>query len=48
VGPTLSSAEEELYRKARGLLAAELAVAAGSDEAQADMWIESQLAGSGE
>jgi RNA polymerase-interacting CarD/CdnL/TRCF family regulator len=44
-GSTLSSAEQELYRKARRLLAAELAVAAALDEAQADAWIEHQLDG---
>jgi RNA polymerase-interacting CarD/CdnL/TRCF family regulator len=40
---TLSFAEEKLYRTARRLLAAELAVAAGVDEAHAETWIESQL-----
>jgi RNA polymerase-interacting CarD/CdnL/TRCF family regulator len=42
-GATLSSAEQELYQKARRLLAAELAVAADIDEAEADAWIESHL-----
>lgn len=42
-GSTLSSAEQELYRKARCLLAAELAVAAGIDETEAETWIESEL-----
>jgi RNA polymerase-interacting CarD/CdnL/TRCF family regulator len=39
----LSSTEQELYRMARQLLAADLALAAGIDEAQAETWIESQL-----
>jgi RNA polymerase-interacting CarD/CdnL/TRCF family regulator len=39
----LSSAEQKLHRKAREQLAADLAVAAGIDEAQAETWIESQL-----
>jgi RNA polymerase-interacting CarD/CdnL/TRCF family regulator len=47
-GSTLSSAEQELYRKARRLLAAELAVAAAIDEAQAETWIERQLDRNGE
>jgi len=42
-GPARASAEQELYLKARRLLAAELAVAAGVDESQAENWIESQL-----
>jgi RNA polymerase-interacting CarD/CdnL/TRCF family regulator len=42
-GSTLSSAEQELYQKARRLLAAELAVAADIDEAEAEAWIESHL-----
>jgi RNA polymerase-interacting CarD/CdnL/TRCF family regulator len=42
-GSTLSSVEQELYRKARLLLAAELSVAAGIDDAESEAWIESQL-----
>ena len=42
-GSTLSPAEQELYWKARRLLAAELVVAAHIDEAEAEAWIESQL-----
>lgn len=42
-GSTLSAAEQELYRKARHLLAAELAVAAGIDEPGAEAWIDDQL-----
>jgi RNA polymerase-interacting CarD/CdnL/TRCF family regulator len=42
-GSTLSPAEQELYQKARRLLAAELVVAADIDEAEAQAWIESQL-----
>jgi RNA polymerase-interacting CarD/CdnL/TRCF family regulator len=44
-GSTVSPAEQELYKKARGLLAAELAVAAGLDEAEAETWIDSQMDG---
>jgi RNA polymerase-interacting CarD/CdnL/TRCF family regulator len=44
-GSGLSSYERELYLKARRLLAAELGVATGTDEAQAEAWIEVQLAG---
>ncbi len=47
-GWSLSTAEQELYRKARHLLAAELAVAAGLDEDGADNWIELQLEGGAE
>jgi RNA polymerase-interacting CarD/CdnL/TRCF family regulator len=47
-GSTLSSAEQELYRKARHLLAAEVAVAVGIDAAQAESWIERQLDGNEE
>ena len=42
-GSKPSPAEQELYRKARSLLAAEVAVAAGLDEAEAETWIERQL-----
>jgi RNA polymerase-interacting CarD/CdnL/TRCF family regulator len=42
-GSTLSTAEQQLYRKARRLLADELAVAAGVDESQAETWIDTQL-----
>jgi len=42
-GSTLSTGEQELYRKARRLLAAELAVAADIDECGAETWIEDQL-----
>jgi RNA polymerase-interacting CarD/CdnL/TRCF family regulator len=43
-GSGLSSYERELYLKARRLLAAELGVATGTDEIQAEAWIEGQLA----
>jgi CarD family transcriptional regulator len=42
-GSKLSDAEQQLYQKARRLLAAELAVATNIDEAQAETWIETQL-----
>ena len=35
--------EQELYLKARRLLAAELSAATATDEAQADAWIDGQL-----
>lgn len=41
--PAPALAEQQLYRKARRLLAAELAVAADTDEAEAENWIESHL-----
>ena len=44
-GSGLSSYERELYLKARRLLAAELGVATGTDETQAEAWIEVQLDG---
>jgi len=40
---SLSMYEQELYLKARRLLAAELSAATATDEAQADAWIDGQL-----
>ena len=42
-GSMASPAEQELYRKARRLLAAEVAVAGALDESEAGTWIEDQL-----
>jgi CarD family transcriptional regulator len=42
-GSTRSTAEQELYQKARRLLVAELVLAADIDEATAEEWIDEQL-----
>jgi CarD family transcriptional regulator len=42
----LSARERELYLEARQLLATELALSQGTNEADADAWIEQQLSGS--
>jgi RNA polymerase-interacting CarD/CdnL/TRCF family regulator len=47
-GSTRSDAEQQLYQKARRLLAAELAHTTGIDDAEAQTWIESQLERSAE
>jgi CarD family transcriptional regulator len=42
-GSSLSVFERELYGKARKLLAAEVAASTGTDEADAEAWIDDQL-----
>jgi RNA polymerase-interacting CarD/CdnL/TRCF family regulator len=42
-GPTGAPTERHLYRQARKLLAAEVALARGIDEAEADVWIAAQV-----
>jgi RNA polymerase-interacting CarD/CdnL/TRCF family regulator len=42
-GATLSPAEQDLYRKARHLLAAELGAVADLEESEAETWIDHQL-----
>ena len=43
----LSEGENELYEKARHLLAGEIGVACGFDPEQADAWIDDQIAAAG-
>ncbi|MGZ4357784.1 MAG: hypothetical protein ACXVRU_13355, partial [Gaiellaceae bacterium] len=40
----LSLGENDLYEKARQLLAGEIGIACGLDPAQADAWIDEQIA----
>ena len=42
-GSTLSPAEQDLYKQARQLLAAELGVVAELEESEAETWIDDQL-----
>jgi RNA polymerase-interacting CarD/CdnL/TRCF family regulator len=46
-GRTPAPSERELYLKARGLLAAEIAACRGIDAAAADAWIVEQISGEG-